>query len=192
MKKILIAVAALAVIGGAAYFVLSPEKVSGEEAASVSPSTNTASADQSTMPAGEAWFVRCNKDKDGKDLAAPKKGDCEVFQKLIHNETKGRLVEFAVGYPPTQTAARGIVILPLGINVQAGAQIHVDKGKPFAVQIRYCDNGGCYAFMDASDELLSQMKSGQVMTITVQSMKPQNINIEMPLKGFGDALKKVS
>lgn len=195
-KNIVIAVAALAIIGLGAFFIFSPDVPGqgGIQALAMGETAADPGAEQiiSSSNSDEAWFVRCNKDKDGKELAAPKKGACEVFQRLIQEETKGRIIEFAIGYPAGKDEARGILVLPLGINLLAGAQMQIDEGKSFSVQVRYCDANGCYAFLDANNELLSMMKKGSKMAISVQSMKPQNVRIEMQLKGFEQALKQVS
>ena len=40
--------------------------------------------------------------------------------------------------------------------------------------------------------MLEKFRKGDMVTITFQSVKPQNVQIELSLKGFAKAVKEVS
>lgn len=137
---------------------------------------------------GEIWSERCNA-KEKAD--GPKRGRCEVFQRLIVKDTGQRLVEVAVGFPREKKTARGIVIVPLGILLQSGVQLKIDDGEPFKFQIRYCDNAGCFGYVDLNDGILNTMRSGKKIVLTFQAAKGKTVNVELSLKDFSKALDQV-
>lgn len=140
-------------------------------------------------PNGEVWFQRCNEEPKGKE---PRRGKCEIFQRLIHNESGARILEFAIGYPPNKTAARGIISLPLGILLQKDMLIKIDELPPFGFKVRYCDPNGCYAYLNLDEAVLEKLRKGTKITVIFESMKPQKVEVELSLKGFAKALKQVS
>ena len=140
-------------------------------------------------PKGDVWFERCNKEVDAK---TPRRGNCEIFQRLVHNETGARILEFAVGYPPGKTDARGIISLPLGILLQKDMHMKVDDLPAFGFKVRYCDPNGCYAYLNMADAVLEKLRKGSKITVSFESVKPQKVEVELSLKGFGKALEKIS
>ena len=170
-------------------------------AADKTPAKSPAKTDAKvpTAPA-EAWTVRCDKPKDAdakkdaveaKDDNAPKRGRCEIFQRLVVKETGQRFAEFAIGFPKDKATARGIIVAPLGILLSAGMMFKIDDGQAYKFEARYCDAGGCYAYVDLTDAILDAMSKGTKMTLSFQALNQKVMNIEMSLKDFGPALQKV-
>lgn len=141
----------------------------------------------------EFWPIRCG---DQNDLSKKdKRGLCEISQTLSVKNDKGqskRLVEFAIGYPKDKNMARGIFVLPLGIFVEDGLEMQVDNNTPFKFKIRYCDSAGCFAYLNLNDSVLDMMRKGTKITVRFKSIKPQNIEVPLSLKGFTKALSDVS
>src|SRR5262249_34348382 len=53
------------------------------------------------------------------------------------------------------------VTLPLGMSLQAGTRVIIDNGQPLTGPYVICLPNGCMAEYEASDELVTKMKSGQ-------------------------------
>ncbi len=143
-------------------------------------------------PTEKPWSIRCNKDEKGKEVAAPKRGNCEIFQRLVEKESGKRFVEVAVGFPKDKSAARGIIIVPLGILLQPGMTMKVDDGKEYKFQVRYCDGNGCFGYVDLNDELLGALRKGTKLTVTFQALNKKPISVVITLKDFAAALTEVS
>lgn len=133
------------------------------------------------------WTLRCP-----DDVKKPGRGSCEIFQRLIKQDTGTRFVEVAVGYIGDSKTAQGIFIVPLGILLKPGVELQVDANKPVKFQLRYCDGNGCFGFADLNDALVQSMRKGAKMTVTFFAMNGQKISVEMSLKDFSKALAQVS
>src|SRR5262249_23547479 len=72
------------------------------------------------------------------------------------------------------------VTLPLGMSLQAGTRVTIDNGQPLTGPYVICLPNGCMAEYEASDELVTKMKSGQ-------SLHGQPISIPIPLGDFAKA-----
>ncbi len=129
-----------------------------------------------------AWSVRCN---DNKDY-------CEVYWRAVNAETGQRVAEFAIGYPEDSKAARGVLILPLGVLLTEELQMQVDAGQPFKFKVRYCDAGGCVAFLNLNDQLLGVLRAGSTATVKMKSFQGQDVNIGIPLTGLKRTLEQIS
>ncbi|HRQ61875.1 MAG TPA: invasion associated locus B family protein [Alphaproteobacteria bacterium] len=189
MKKNMkfIALGAVLLVAAIGIFVATSQNVVGEEAKTAAESV----VKQATLPEGtDAWKIRCNTDEAQK--AENKRGKCEVFQQLIVQESKQRFAEFAIGFPEGQNEARGIMILPLGVLLEPGVEMQIDDQQSFKFKIRYCEPGGCAAFLSLNDQVLGMMKGGKIAKVTLQSAQGKSLTFEMSLKGFGDVFKQVS
>ncbi len=147
------------------------------------------STTQAASDDGEAWFVRCNTQEAQKN---PKRGECEIFQRISVKENNQRLIEFAVGFPADQEEARSIIILPLGVLLASGVEMRIDDGKPFRFNVRYCDVGGCFAYVSLDEKVQKMLRKGENIMISFRSVQGKTIQINMSLKGFSKALKKIS
>lgn len=138
----------------------------------------------SATPPGDLWTVRCQESDKAKE-------HCEVFQRLIVKESGARVAEFAIGFPEKKDLARGVVVLPLGILLQPGVEMKIDEGKAYAFKVRYCTQAGCFAYVNLDKDLLGLMKSGTAARFVFKSADGKDVNLSMPLTGFGKALKEI-
>jgi len=79
------------------------------------------------------------------------------------------------------------VMLPLGVSLQAGTRVIVDNGQPFTGPYVICLFNGCMAEYEASEELITKMKSAQTLHVQGIYGSGQPINIPMPLADFAKA-----
>ncbi len=130
------------------------------------------------------WTVRCQE-------SDKKREHCEVFQRLIVKETGARVAEFAIGFPEDKNVARGVIVLPLGMLLQSGVEMKIDEGKPFAFKIRYCTQAGCFAYVNLDKALLDLMRNGTAAHFQFKAADGKDLTLQMPLSGFGKALKEI-
>lgn len=182
------AVAALLLCGAGifAFNNISTQKANAQDgatpAAASAPVTAAANLDN-------AWGIRCNDEESSK--AENKRGKCEMFQRQDMKETGQRVIEFAIGYPPEQEAARGLFILPTGILLQEGVKMRIDENKPLEFQVRYCVPNGCMAYVSMNDQILDMMSKGTNAVVEVSQLDGKKIAIPMPLKGFKKSLDEI-
>ena len=79
------------------------------------------------------------------------------------------------------------VTLPLGVSLQAGTRVIIDNGQPLTGPYLICLSNGCMAEYEASNELITKMKSGQILHVQGINGSGQPINIPMPLADFAKA-----
>ena len=80
--------------------------------------------------------------------------------------------------------------LPLGLNLTEPILIKVDNGQPERQPIQTCTNIGCFVVFTASDKLVTAMRGGTDLKLTVYDTNKKPIEISLPLLGFGLAFDK--
>ena len=136
------------------------------------------------------WSKRCSTDqKSGKK-------QCEIFQRLGVKDASTRVAEFAVGFPPAaegqeKGAARGVVVLPLGILLDDGIGMKIDDSKPYNFKIHFCNNSGCYGYIDMKKDFLDSMKKAKAVYFFCKSTDGQNVNLVLSTAGFEKVLSEI-
>ncbi len=154
------------------------------------------SESEKAVQASDPWQIRCSVPEgesgsvEEKDIKVSRE-NCEIVQKLIVAETGERFVEFAVGLPADQDAARGVVILPLGMLLPGGAQLKIDDQDPFAFDVRFCTNAGCFAYLSLERGVIDMMKKGEQAEILFKDAQGKTVRVDLTLRGFTKALKKL-
>jgi invasion protein IalB len=132
--------------------------------------------------AAAAWRVECS--GDGKTL------DCRAVQQLFQRDTRQLLVSMLVRKAPDPKAALVTLQLPLGLNLTEPVQLKVDSGQPERYPIQTCTNTGCFVSMTANERMVTAMRSGTELKVTVQDASKNPIEMALPLLGFGIAFDK--
>ncbi len=104
-----------------------------------------------------------------------------------------RVAEFAVGFPQDKSmpkgTARGVIILPLGVLLQAGtSSMKVDDGKPSMFNSRFCTQAGCFSFVNLDQDILNTMKKGKVLNVFFKTADNQDAHAVMDLSSFAKVL----
>jgi invasion protein IalB len=79
------------------------------------------------------------------------------------------------------------VTLPLGMSLQPGTRVIIDNGQPMTGPYVTCFPNGCVADYEASNELITKMKSGQSLHVQGVNGSGQAISIPLPLADFAKA-----
>lgn len=123
-----------------------------------------------------AWLKRC----EGTN--------CEIVQRLMSQQNQTRVLEMAIAFPPGETGARGVIVLPLGVDMRESFTLRVDDGKPVTFKMRYCLSDGCYGFMTLAPDMLASMKKGHMGVLSFQTFDGQPGRLPLSLDGFAAAL----
>lgn len=174
-KKLLYICVATLLSLGAVWFAVGEQGVSGTKSAIA------AETEGGNGKPVDPWTVRCQEE--------PKY--CEIVQRLVMKESGQRFAEIAIGYPPSEKTARGVMILPLGVLLEEGVKMTIDDGKPYKFNFRYCSADGCIAVVVLNDKVIGQLKKGNQAVLQFKNLKGQNINLPITLKGFTSAIGEV-
>ena len=79
------------------------------------------------------------------------------------------------------------VTLPLGMSLQPGTRVIVDSGQPMTGPYVICFPTGCVADYEASNELITKMKTGQELHVQGLNGSGQPISLALPLADFAKA-----
>jgi len=133
------------------------------------------------------WMVRCQ--SDATTAAAP---SCFIFQNVFESDKDRQIMMFVVAYPPGQERPRGVVVLPLGIDLRAGIEVTIDDGAPQRHAFISCFKDGCQVHIDLNDAVLAGFKRGIKGFVAFRSL-PDGRAVRLPIsfKGFTAALKSL-
>lgn len=85
------------------------------------------------------------------------------------------------------------VVTPLGINLQKGIVLIVDETESFKTKLLSCDLDGCRSYLELRGGLLTALRLGLKLDITVQTSKSREVvSFPVSLLGFSDAVAKVT
>lgn len=188
------ALIALVVVVGAVWAAVGGKTDGTREAAKMQ---NVASASGGNQAAADKpWNLRCAipKDSDGTEER------CEIFQRLSVKESGKRLVEVAIGPADANAepdengvvpAAKGVVILPLGIMLQPGVVLQIDEGQVYRFNARTCVPNGCIANIDLPTAMVDEMKQGKTAKIMFIVANGQKAAVPLVLDGFSAAYGQI-
>lgn len=79
------------------------------------------------------------------------------------------------------------VTVPLGMQIQHGTRMIIDQGQPQQQPYKICFPVGCMADYPVTDELMKQLKTGQLITVQAINMQGTPISLPLPLADFAKA-----
>jgi invasion protein IalB len=86
-------------------------------------------------------------------------------------------------------SARLQLFLPVGLYLQAGAKLTVDKGKSYQIPFAWCLTNTCIAGERANPELIRQMEAGQQLKLEVADTNLLSVDTLLPLNKFASVRK---
>jgi invasion protein IalB len=179
------AIAATAIVGLCGHgHAQAPKAKNATPAAQAAPAP-AAAAEGANPSAPPGWIARCSSASRGAPL------ECAIEQSAVLTKTGQLIVLINIRVSAETRAPVGLVQLPLGLNLPAGAKLQVDDGKAFDLQIQTCEARGCYANVQISPDMLAAMKSGNQMKVSFQNLAKETIAIPMPLADFAAAYEKI-
>jgi invasion protein IalB len=137
-------------------------------------------------PENGIWFVRCDRDNPDHHKT------CEIFQRIIYQESGTQFLEFAVHYPNQfSDQAEAVINLPLGVWVEKSGTIQIDQQSSLPFNVRYCIASGCLAFVPLSSQVITDLKQGQNLKVSVPLLNGDFQKVDLGLKGFKRTIKEI-
>ncbi len=126
--------------------------------------------------------------KKGKDEKPVKKNICLTHHESLEPRTGLVLISAALREIEGEKDKRFMIMVPLGMVIKAGIQIHVDEGKKVDLPYTICMAGGCTAEIKANASLIKQLKTGKLLKIRVVRFG-RPVGLALTLDGFKTALE---
>lgn len=126
------------------------------------------------------WGVSCNDNPQGQKV-------CKLAQELRQKSDNARISMLEVK-PEGQSKAAAGLTLPFGLDIRQGVSLQVDSGQIVrGINFSTCFQQGCLVPMNFDAGTLNTLKNGKVLKITGKVLNGNNITLNIPLQGFGDA-----
>lgn len=135
----------------------------------------------------EDWTVSC---KPAKDPAKDKER-CVMYMLMVEPENRRPVFKMQIGYLAAAKPPYAMFVLPLGVKVGAGLQLRIDKTDPINFPFEACSKDGCSAFLKLDDAVMKPLQGGKKVTFVFLNKQAKPVGIDISLKGFSAALKKV-
>ncbi len=186
------------------------DKAAAPAAKEAAPAAKDAAAGKEAPKS--AWVKLCEKapigkkDKDGKDAkdAKEEKNICLTHHERLDGNTGMVLVSAAIREIEGQDKKHLMVMVPLGMAIPPGIKAAVytkeqwDKTaknekidekslKPIDLKYSLCHPSGCTAEIEATADIVEQMKTGGGIMVLAMNAAAQPIGFPVPLMGFAEA-----
>jgi invasion protein IalB len=79
------------------------------------------------------------------------------------------------------------VTVPLGMQLAHGTRMIIDQGQPAQQPYKICFPVGCMSDYPVTDDMVAQMKKGQMITVQAINMQGTPISLPLPLADFAKA-----
>jgi invasion protein IalB len=128
----------------------------------------------------EDWVVQC-RTQNGQT------GPCRMGQGVRNSDSQQEIMQVIVSQPPQQSGPIVNFVVPLGVNLRAPLQIAVDGNQLGQAEYVSCVQRGCVARMQVSDGMLTAMKQGRRLQVTLTGQRGNTRTVPASLLGFTDA-----
>lgn len=126
------------------------------------------------------WVVRCER----LEVQGRPQERCYLSQTQATQEGQ-RVIQFNVGYIGPNRELVGVVFLPLGIYLPAGAAYRIDQNQQIAIQIESCVPEGCRAAFLIDEAALRSLRAAQGITFGfLTEPNGRSITLSVSLRGF--------
>lgn len=136
--------------------------------------------------AAPEWVVTCAPSADQTRTT------CQMEQILFLAETGQPLVSAVVRPQAEDSRMAMLLSLPHGLYFPQGLTITIDGGESTNVAIQTSDQKGAYAALPLTDELVTAMKLGKTLKISMRFADGRDTEVALTLNGFTAALEKLT
>ena len=145
----------------------------------------TAGAQGTVKSVHADWQVRC-------DTPPGAQGEqCALIQSVTAEDRPNVGLTVIVLKTADQKSRLMRVLAPLGVLLQSGLGLKIDKTDVGRAGFVRCLPNGCVAEVVMDDNLVKQLRSGQTATFIIFQTPEEGIGIPMGLKGFGEGFDKL-
>ena len=131
------------------------------------------------------WTMRCEAPEGAQQV-------CHIFQVAKDKETGQDIVHIAIGYRADLPDPLAIISVPLGIFLPPGVSLQIDEGNPVRAPYEVCDRDACRAGFPLSGEMVSSLKGGLSLKVTLENPLGEKITLPVSLSGFTAGLNALA
>jgi invasion protein IalB len=168
---------AAAAFGMAASVAMAQDAAPADPAAPAAPAPAAPAAPAADAQPAATWVKLCGKDpKATKEI-------CFVQREL--RTDAGQFLASA-GIRGVEGEARKILLVqtPVGMLLQPGMRVQIDKGKQDAAKYTICFPNACFAELPVDDAFVASMKKGNELILTTLNQQAKGVNFKLSLSGF--------
>ncbi|MBI1384119.1 MAG: invasion protein [Rhizobiales bacterium] len=150
--------------------------------------SSVALAQQTQQPAANAaanqsaWVKICEK---APTQNGEQKEICITHHERLDGNSGLVIVSAAIRRIEGEEKERFMVMVPLGMALPAGVRVQVDQEeKQLVLPFTICHGGGCTAEVEATPEVIAQLKKGKQMIVAARNAAGTIVPLPVPLNGF--------
>ena len=134
----------------------------------------------------DAWTVQCVNRADGENTQRI----CQMTQELLQQNTRQRVLTFAIGR--SDQGSKATLILPFGLLLSDGVRIKIAEEEILQGAFRTCLPAGCVVEVDVSDDAIQKLEAAPTASILMTSNTGQPVKTDVSLQGFASAFQRLS
>jgi len=171
--------AALTVCTLVASPVLAQDAPAGDQPQQQQPAAQRKPVTPTVMKTFGGWDVRCY------PVSSP--APCDMWEAIAFKKGGQLAVSISIVYVPSQDAHLMQLIVPLGVDLASGAKVMSGSFTSEAIKYHHCDRIGCYLVVPQGNPIVEALSSQDAMKVRVTQFRGKSIDLNVPLKGFGEA-----
>lgn len=129
------------------------------------------------------WSVRC--------VRSSTSFPCDLVHKTIHARTNQQVLGISVAHLMSENTNIIRFVVPLGISLKEGVELHLDDLEVKDIRVRRCDTEGCYIEARLEDSAREKMTTGKEARVVVFDLEGQSIDLPFSLSGFGSGYQRL-
>jgi len=132
------------------------------------------------------WQVTCPQTEEHTN-------HCAMSQQGLDQKSGRQVYQMTVSFPKGKAPAQLDVLVPLGVSLQAGVAIEVEKNasSPFKMPYRYCIGSGCLAEVTMNKGMTDAFRHGHKAGIRIQDQNKKDVVLPFSLRGYSSAYSKL-
>lgn len=135
----------------------------------------------------DAWTVQCANQQQGDRTLRI----CQMSQELLQQETRQRVLTFAIGMTDTG-GAKATLVLPFGLLLADGVRVNIADDEVMRAPYRTCLPVGCVAEIELPAETLQKFEAAEVASVLMTANSGQPVKTDISLKGFASAFQRLT
>jgi invasion protein IalB len=132
------------------------------------------------------WVVTCNEFAE-----KPKTRACSALLRIVQQNTNQTIFAWSLTMDNNKQMVSTLQT-PTGVNIAPGVELRVGKVPPHKIAFASCDTGGCVATLLMDTNTLREMATAPAAEAVIQGSRGNNVQFNVPLKGFDKAYAALS
>ena len=139
---------------------------------------------ESTTHVFDDWSVNCLIENENSQKS------CAMTQRGIDNQTGQTVFQLLLNKESEKKLGLEVLV-PLGVKLQAGVEIQVEKKKLLNIPFEACVNKGCVAKQRISQNQQKFFIRGSTGVVLIKDLSNNEVKLPFSLNGFQKALNKL-